>query len=87
MQIINCCPFWGCEQNEAIVFMHKAIASCYEGVEIHFPSDKYFVEQFIRQIENSKQKNDAFIFIAQQLTAPENESVGSYIRKMEKKIT
>jgi hypothetical protein len=66
--------------------MHKAIASSYEGVEINFPSDKYFREQFIQQIDNSKQKNDAFIFVAQQLTAPENESVDSYIRKMEKKL-
>ena len=86
MQIIYCCPFWGSEQDEATVFMHKAIASCYEGVEIHFPSDTYFSQQFIQQIENCKQKNDAFIFIAQQLTARENESVDSFIRKMEMKL-
>lgn len=86
MQINYCCPFWGCEQDEADAFIQKVIISGYEGVEISFPSDLNFREQFIRHIENGKQKNDALIFIAQQLTAPENKSVDSYIGKMEQKL-
>lgn len=86
MQINYCCPFWGCENDEAGDFINKAIASGYEGIEIHLPSVEHFTKEFFQQIETFQLKNRAFIFIAQQLIAPEHETVDSYIRKMEQKL-
>jgi hypothetical protein len=86
LQINYCCPFWGCEKDEAGVFFHKTIAAGYEGIEIHLPADKHFRKEFIQKIEAIQLKNRDFVFITQQLTSPENGNIDSYIRKMENKL-
>jgi sugar phosphate isomerase/epimerase len=87
MRLKYICTFWGCEKDNAAVFVDKVLAEGYDGIEISLPpSPSTFTESFIAELEEIIDKNSEFVFIAQQLTAPENESVDSYIRKMKNRL-
>ena len=86
MQIKYCCTYWGAENDKPGVFVDKVLAAGYEGIEIFLPSDQNLKSQFIQQIESVRQRNNAFIFIPQQLIAPQNETVENYINKMNKNL-
>ncbi|MBS1590933.1 MAG: sugar phosphate isomerase/epimerase [Bacteroidetes bacterium] len=80
------CPFWGQEHLEANVFMNKVIENNFQGIEIHLPESKLFTASFIAGINSIYKKNSAFVFIPQQLTTPENETVTKYIARVKKKL-
>ena len=87
MQINYCCPFWGSEKDKPEVFVDKMLSAGYEGIEIFLPpATDNFYAIFIEEIEEVKGKNPTFIFIAQQLTAPGNDTVEQYISRMEKSL-
>lgn len=87
MKINYCCTYWGCEQDSPNVFIDKVLAAGYEGIEISLPpSPETFTPHFLRQLEGIRNDNPDFIFIAQHLTSPGTDSVGQYIRNMEKNL-
>ncbi len=87
MQIQYCCTFWGCENEKPDVFVDKVLSAGYEGIEIFLPSPTDpFTEIFIEELEDVLGRNPGFIFIAQQLTAPGNDTVDEYISRMTKSL-
>jgi sugar phosphate isomerase/epimerase len=86
VQIKYVCPFWGCENNFPEIFIDKVISSGYDGIEINLPETGNFTDNFIVEVEDIINDRPDFIFIAQQLIAPQNESVESYINKMNKNL-
>ena len=86
MNIKYSCTYWGCEKDDANTFVDKVLAGGYDGVEIYLPTQSVFTEQFIAKLENIVLRKPDFIFIALQLSAPVNETVDSYISRMEKEL-
>lgn len=87
MQINYCCTFWGSEKDKPDVFVDKVLSAGYDGIEIFLPpATDNFSKIFIDEIEKVLDKNPSFIFIAQQLTAPDNDTVNNYISRMEKSL-
>lgn len=85
MEIKYCCPYWGSEKDDPNSFVDKVLSAGYDGIEIFLPPVMdHFTEIFIEEIEEIQRKNPGFIFIALQLSAPENDTVEQYISKMEK---
>ena len=83
-----CCPFWGCENDRPELFVKKVLSAQYGGIEIFLPPPSAsFTEIFIEKLEDILLRNPGFIFIAQQLTAPDNDTVDAYISRMKKSLT
>jgi sugar phosphate isomerase/epimerase len=80
------CPFWGCENDTVEIFIEKVLSSGYEGIEINLPEKGNFTNDFIAKIEDIINERQDFNFIVQQLIAPQNETVGNYINKMNKNL-
>lgn len=88
MNIKYICPYWGAEKDSAETFVDRVLSEKYEGIEINLPPlTSIFTENFIAEIEDILSTDKDFVFILQQLTAPENESVDNYIKKMEKSFS
>lgn len=69
------------------MFIDKVLSAGYEGIEIFLPpATGSFTKEFIESMEDLRSRNPGFIFIAQQLTAPDNDSVDQYINRMEKSL-
>jgi sugar phosphate isomerase/epimerase len=87
VQIKYCCTYWGSENIAADVFVDKVLAAGYEGIEIFLPSTSdAFSELFFEALEDVLVSQPHFLFIAQQLTAPDNETVEQYIARMQKSL-
>ena len=86
MQIKYVCPFWGCENDTIELFIDKVLSSGYEGIEINLPETGNFTNNFIAKIEDINSERQGFNFIVQQLIATQNETVGTYINKMNKNL-
>lgn len=71
---------------EAEAFVDKVILSGYDGIEISLPPSGPFTGAFLRKLDKVRAQRPDFVFIAQQLTTPENEKVDTYIRKMERRM-
>ncbi|MBS1620514.1 MAG: sugar phosphate isomerase/epimerase [Bacteroidetes bacterium] len=80
------CPFWGQEHLTAEAFINKVIENDYQGIEIYLPETGLIKSSFINKIAGLQENNNGFIFIPQQLTAPGNDKVGDYIKRVEKKL-
>jgi sugar phosphate isomerase/epimerase len=77
---------WGCAKVDAAGLIDKVIRTGYDGIEINLPATGIFTADFIAAYESLKNSKPGFIFIVQQLTAPDNETVGAYISKMERRL-
>lgn len=87
MKIKYCCTYWGSENEEAESFVDKVLSAGYEGIEINLPTERpSFSDAFLAELEDIQEKNPGFLFIAQQLTAPDNDTVDDYIRRMQKSL-
>ena len=85
MQISYCCTYWGCEKDSPNEFFDKVLAAGYQGIEILLPPQTDpFTKRFVEIWESMPNQNADFVFIAQQLTSPTNESVDAYIARMTK---
>lgn len=83
MHIHYCCTYWGCENDSPNAFVDKVLAAGYQGIEIFLPPQTDpFTKRFVEIWEGMREQNADFVFIAQQLTAPANESVDAYIARM-----
>ncbi len=88
MQIKYCCTYWGAEKEKPKAFIDKVLSAGYEGIEIFLPPPTdHFTERFIEEIGVVLNKNPEFIFIIQQHTAPNNDTVDEYVSKMKKNFT
>lgn len=88
MKIKYICPHWGSENDSPEAFIEKVLAEKYEGIEINLPPHtSSFTKNFIAKMEDLLSSNKDFVFILQQLTSPDNETVDSYIKKMENSLS
>jgi sugar phosphate isomerase/epimerase len=88
MDVKYSCTFWGCEHQSAKEFLSNVVANGYDGVEINFPDDANFIQEFIEELQKIRNTvNPDFIFIAQQVLANKNESVNDYIKRITERLT
>jgi sugar phosphate isomerase/epimerase len=70
------------------VFVEKILTAGYEGIELYLPAPSgEFASLFMKELNEVRRNTPEFIFIAQQLTSPENDPVDEYICRMEKSLT
>ena len=83
MKLKFLCPYWGSENLSAKSFLLKALTEGYSGVEINFPEDEAFVEEFLSELQHIRNTVDPdFLFIAQQVLPAAKESVSEYTHRM-----
>ena len=81
MQLKYVCPYWGQEGVPAKDFLQKVVAEGYDGVEVCLLPGADFVADFASALEEVRRSKSDFLFIAQQVLSPAQESVGEYIRR------
>jgi len=87
MKIKYMCTYWGCEHQSAKAFLNAVLANGYNGVEINFPNDKSFVEEFMFELEKIRKTVEPhFIFIAQQVLSNRAETVEEYTQRMKEQL-
>ncbi len=87
MNIKYICTFWGCENQTAKEFLLNVISNGYDGVEINFPDNSEFIDEFKTEIENIRATiNTDFIFIAQQVVSNKKETVNEYIHRITERL-
>ena len=83
MNIKYTCTYWGCENQSAKSFLDAVVANGYNGVEINFPDNQLFIEEFMVELDKIRNTIDPkFIFIAQQVLSNKNETVVEYTQRM-----
>ena len=87
MNIQYTCTFWGREHLSASAFLNEAISQGFAGVEINFPDDQQFVDEFMSELERiRKTSHPDFIFIAQQVLSNEKETVAAYSERLTNRL-
>ena len=87
MKISYLCTYWGCEVLSAQAFLQKALDDGYDGVEINFPEDQQFVDEFIAELEHIRHTSHPdFIFIAQQVLSNEKETAAAYTERLTQRL-
>lgn len=87
MQIKYLCTYWGSEDLSAKAFLDKVLSNGYDGVEINFPDDPQFIDEFLSELERiRKTRHPDFIFIAQQVLSNEKETVAAYSERLTKRL-
>ena len=87
MDIKYLCTYWGSEGLSAKAFLVKVLTHGFDGVEINFPDDQQFVDEFMSELERIRQtSHPAFIFIAQQVLSNEKETVAAYKERLTNRL-
>jgi sugar phosphate isomerase/epimerase len=87
MEIKYLCTYWGSEDLCAKAFLDKVLSNGFDGVEINFPDDQQFVDEFMSELERiRKTSHPDFIFIAQQVLSNEKETVAAYIERLTNRL-
>jgi sugar phosphate isomerase/epimerase len=87
MEIKYLCTYWGSEDLCAKAFLDKVLSHGFDGVEINFPDDQQFVDEFMSELERiRKASHPDFIFIAQQVLSNEKETVAAYIERLTERL-
>ena len=87
MDIKYLCTYWGSEDLSAKAFLDKVLSHGFDGVEINFPDDQQFVDEFMSELERiRKTSHPAFIFIAQQVLSNEKETVAAYKERLTNRL-
>lgn len=87
MEIKYLCTYWGSEGLSAKAFLDKVLSHGFDGVEINFPDDQQFVDEFMSELERIRQtSHPAFIFIAQQVLSNEKETVAAYKERLTNRL-
>lgn len=81
------CPFWGQEGNTASQFFSRLMEEQYDGVEINLPDDANFISDFHTQLDAAREVDKDFIFIAQQVLSPANETAEEYLSRMNARLS
>lgn len=83
MDIKFICTYWGSENMSAKDFLHKVLENGFDGVEINFPDNHLFINEFIAELNIIRNSiNPNFMFIAQQVLSNQNETVDSYKERL-----
>ena len=81
------CTYWGCEDLSAKAFLDLVVLNGYNGVEINFPDDNTFIEEFLIELDLIRKTiNPNFIFVAQQVLPNKIETYESYIQRMSDRL-
>ncbi len=87
MKIKFLCTYWGSENLTAKQFLDSVIQIGYEGVEINFPEEDSFIEEFLSELKIIREtKNTDFIFIAQQVLPNKAETVEEYCIRLQQRL-
>lgn len=87
MDIKYLCTYWGSEGLSAKAFLDKVLSHGFDGVEINFPDDQQFVDEFMSELERIRQtSHPTFIFIAQQVLSNEKETVAAYKERLTNRL-
>lgn len=86
MNIKYTCPYWGQEHLAIEDFLDKVVLAGYDGVEINLPEEGPLTGEFMDALEVITVSNPKFMFIAQQVLPPANETVQTYISRMTKQL-
>lgn len=87
MKIKFLCTYWGSENLTAKQFLDSVIQNDYEGVEINFPEEDSFIEEFLSELKKIRENtNPDFIFIAQQVLPNKAETVEEYCVRLQKRL-
>jgi len=82
MNLKYICPYWGQEDLNAKAFIEKVVSNDFDGIEINIPCTGDFKDELVKEIDKLNKRSPGFIFIPQQLTAPGNEPIEAYIKRM-----
>lgn len=83
MKIKYACPYWGSDRFTPQIFIDTIINAGYNGAEVFLQPNDTFCTDFMQALQQTIAAHPDFIFIALQLTFPQNEPVDAYITKME----
>jgi sugar phosphate isomerase/epimerase len=87
MEIKYLSTYWGSEDLSAKAFLDKVLSQGFDGVEINFPDDPQFIDEFLSELERiRKTSHPDFIFIAQQVLSNEKETVAAYSERLTKRL-
>jgi sugar phosphate isomerase/epimerase len=86
MEIKYVCPYWGQEGLSPNHFFQKVVTEGYDGVEINLPESESFLGPFATELEAVRKQKGDFVFIAQQVLSPAQESVDEYIRRTTQRL-
>lgn len=86
MNVRFACSFWGQEGTTPTVFLARVISEGFDGVEINPPEDKIFVDEFQSALASVRLAKPDFLFIAQQVLGPADESVETYLTRMRSRL-
>ncbi len=87
MDIKYLCTYWGSEDLSAKAFLDKVLSHGFDGVEINFPDDQQFVDEFMSELKRIRQtSHPSFIFIAQQVLSNEKETVAAYKERLTNRL-
>ena len=87
MEIKYLCTYWGSEGLSAKVFLDKVLSNGFDGVEINFPDEQQFKDEFMSELERiRKTSHPEFIFIAQQVLSNEKETVEAYAERLTNRL-
>ncbi len=86
MEIKYSCPYWGQEGTRASLFFARALEEEYDGVEINLPDSSDFVQEFESTLTNVRSVKKNFVFIAQQVLEPADESADLYLTRMKARL-
>ncbi|MFZ9613686.1 MAG: sugar phosphate isomerase/epimerase family protein [Crocinitomicaceae bacterium] len=78
--------FWGCEQQSARTFLRDSVEQGYQGVEINFPDNAAFIEEFKTELSEIRSKFPSFKFVAQQVLGNKSETVSEYKERMSERL-
>lgn len=86
MELRYSCPYWGQEETRAPLFFARVLEEGYDGVEINLPESKEFVKDFQATLDNVRSVKRDFIFIAQQVLSPAQETADEYLNRMKTRL-
>lgn len=86
MQLKYICPYWGQEGTRAPLFFARVVEEDYDGVEINLPESKEFIKDFQATLDNIRSVKRDFIFVAQQVLAPAQETVEAYMDRLKARL-
>ena len=87
MEIKYLSTYWGSEGLCAKAFLDKVLSHGFDGVEINFPDEQQFIDEFMSELERiRKTSHPEFIFIAQQVLSNEKETVAAYSERLTKRL-
>lgn len=87
IEIKYICTFWGCENQSAKEFLTNVVTNGYDGVEINFPDDAFFIAEFMKELQSIRTTiNKDFIFIAQNVLSNKNETVDDFMKRYKDRL-